>query len=299
VEARSVVEQPDGRSDRQDGSGDELRAHVHGMWAAVAGSWAEHAEYADARGAAAAEKMLDLSAPQPGERVLELACGPAGLGLAAAERVAPGGEVVLSDVVAEMTSIAAARAEALGLRNVSTCELDLEDIDQPDGSYDVVLCREGLMFAADPARAAREIRRVLRPGGRFAIAVWGPRERNPWLGVVFDAVSAQLGRPVPPPGIPGPFSLEDADRLAGVLSGAELTDVVVSELPVPLRAVSFEEWWARTSALAGPLAKMLASLPDEAAAALRARVREASRPYETAAGLEFPGVTLLATGRRA
>ncbi len=66
------------------------------------------------------------------------------------------------------------------------------------------------MFVPDPARAAGEIRRVLRPGGRVAVAVWGPRERNPWLGLVFDAVSAQTGPPVPPPGIPGPFSLDDA-----------------------------------------------------------------------------------------
>jgi len=299
VEARSVVEQPDGRSNREGGDSDELRAHVHGMWAAVAGSWAEHAEYADARGAPAAEKMLDLTRSQPGDRVLELACGPGGLGLAAAKRVAPGGEVVLSDVVAEMTPIASARAAALGLSNVSTRELDLEDIDQPDASYDVVLCREGLMFAADPARAAREIRRVLRPGGRFALAVWGPQARNPWLGVVFDAVSAQIGRPVPPPGIPGPFSLADSDKLAGLLSDAELADVVVSELPVPLRGASFEEWWARTSALAGPLAKMLAALPEEATQAIRARVREATGPYETPTGLEFPGVTLLTAGRRA
>jgi SAM-dependent methyltransferase len=297
MEARSIVEQPDGGSDRKGGGGDELRAQVHRMWASVAGSWAEHAEYADARGAAATEKMLDLTSPRPGERVLELACGPGGLGLAAAKRVAPEGEVVMSDVAAEMTSIAATRADALGLSNVSTRVLDLERIEEPDGSYDVVLCREGLMFAVDPARAAREIRRVLRPGGRFAVAVWGPRERNPWLGVVLDAVSAQLGKPLPPPGIPGPFSLEDFDRLAGLLADAELADVAVSELSVPLRAASFDEWWTRTSALAGPLARILASLPEEATRALRARVQEASAPYETPAGLEFPGVTLLAAGR--
>lgn len=298
MEAKSIVEQSDGRAARTGADRDELRVRLHGMWAAVAGAWGDHAEYADARGAAAAERMLELTSPRAGERVLELACGPAGLGLAAAKRVLPGGEVVLSDVVAEMTSIASQRAEALGLVNVSTRVLDLERIEQPDGSYDVVLCREGLMFATDPGGAAREIRRVLRPGGRFAVAVWGPRERNPWLGVVFDAVSAQLGAPVPPPGVPGPFSLEDPDRLAGLLADAGLADVVVSELDVPLRAGSFEEWWTRTSALAGPLAKVLASLPEDAARAIRARVREATRPYETSTGLEFPGVTLLAAGRR-
>jgi SAM-dependent methyltransferase len=192
MEPKSVVEQP--QSGPGGGAGDEVRAHLHAMWAAVAGSWGKHADYVDARGASMTEKMLELTAPQPGERVLELACGAGGVGLAAAERVAPGGEVVLSDVAAEMTAIAAARAGALGLSNVSTRELDLEQIDQPDESYDVVICREGFMFATDPARAAREIRRVLRPACRAALTVWGPRERNPWLGVVFDTLSAQLAR---------------------------------------------------------------------------------------------------------
>jgi len=298
VQSRSVVERSEERSDPASRSGDDMRAHLHGMWAAVAPAWAEHAAYADARGAAVAEKMLELTAPAPGEHVLELACGPGGLGLAAAARVAPGGHVLLSDVAAEMTAIASARAEALGLRNVSTRDLDLESIEQPDDSHDVVLCREGLMFATEPERAVREIRRVLRPGGRVALAVWGPRDRNPWLGVVFDAVSEQLGRPVPPPGVPGPFSLADPSRLAALLSGAGLADVVVTELPVPLRDASFEDWWERTSALAGPLATILASLPDPAAQALRARVREATDAYRTPKGLEFPGVSLIAAARR-
>jgi ubiquinone/menaquinone biosynthesis C-methylase UbiE len=293
----SIIEQADGQTGGQVG-GDELRARLHGMWASVAGSWGQHADYVDARGAHVTEKMLELTLPQPGERVLELACGPGSVGLAAAERVGPDGEVVLSDVVPEMTAIASARARALGLGNVSTRVLDLERIEEPAGSYDVVLCREGLMFAPDPARASREIRRVLRTGGRVAIAVWGPRERNPWLGIVFDAVGAQLGKQVPPPGIPGPFSLEDADELVALLSGAGLADVVVTELSTPLQAGSFEEWWVRTSSLAGPLAQILASLPEPAEQALRARLREAIGAYETTTGLELPGVTLLATGGR-
>jgi SAM-dependent methyltransferase len=276
-------------------SDDEVCARVRGMWSAVASRWGEHADYVDRRSALVTAAMLELTCPRPGERVLELACGPGSVGLAAAPLVAPGGEVVLSDAVAEMTSIAAARADARGLDNVSTCVLDLDRIDQPDGSYEVVVCREGLMFAADPGRAACEIRRVLRPGGRVALAVWGPPERNPWLSLVFDAVSAQLGAPVPPPGIPGPFSLSNADELAGLLRDAGLTDVLVSELEVPVRAGSFDEWWNRTSALAGPLATLLTSLPHDADQALRSRVHESIRPYETATAIELPGLTLLAS----
>jgi SAM-dependent methyltransferase len=275
-----------------------LRVQLHGMWASVAPAWGEHADYADSRSAAITARMLELAAPRPGDRVLELACGAGGVGIAAAELVGPAGEVVLSDVAAGMTAIAAARVAALGLGNVRTLNLDLEDIAQPDQAYDVVLSREGLQFAVDPARAAAEIHRVLRPGGRAALAVWGPRARNPWLGLVFDAVSAQLGAPVPPPGIPGPFALEDPDRLARLLADAGLAGVAVTEVPTPLRDPSFDAWWTRTSALAGPLANRLALLPEQARGQLRARLAEAVRPYQTPAGLDFPGVSLLATARR-
>jgi ubiquinone/menaquinone biosynthesis C-methylase UbiE len=277
----------------------QLRAQLHGMWASVAPAWAEHADYADTRGAVITDRLLELSAPGPGERVLELACGPGGVGIAAAGLVGPAGEVVLSDVAAEMTAIAAARAAAAGLGNVRTLTLDLDDLGQPDQAYDVVLCREGLMFALDPAHAVAEIRRILRPGGRVALAVWGPRARNPWLSLVFDAVSAQLGTTLPPPGVPGPFALDDPERLAGLLAGAGLAEVAVTEVPTPLRDASFDAWLARTSALAGPLAKRLAALPEPARRQLRDRLEAAVRPYRTPAGLDFPGVSLLASGRRA
>src|SRR5256885_16844605 len=103
---------------------DARGADLPGMWGSVAWAWEEHAEFVDGRGAEVTERMLDLTGPRPGERVLELACGPASVGLAAAGWVAPGGEVVVSDVAAEMTSIAAARIDAVGLRNVTALVLD-------------------------------------------------------------------------------------------------------------------------------------------------------------------------------
>lgn len=154
------------------------------------------------------------------------------------------------------------------------------------------------MLVPDPAAAVREIGRVLRPGGRVVITVWGLREENPWLGVVFDVVSDQLGTPTPPPGLPHPFSLTDAGELADMLSAAGLADVVVSELATPYHAASVDEWWERTAALAGPLAQKLAALSPAAAQALRHRAGEAIGGYQTPAGLDIPGVSLVASARR-
>src|SRR5947209_6221299 len=191
-----------------------LRARLREMWDGVAPGWEANAAFVDARGAEVTARMLELAAPTAGERVLELACGPGGPGFSAAALVSPDGDVVVSDVSPAMTAIAGRRAHALGLHAVEARVLDLEEIDEPDETFDVVFCREGLMLVADPVRAAREIRRVLRPGGRLVLSVWGPRRENPWLGLVFDAVGAQLGAPMPPPGVPHPFSLDDRDRLA-------------------------------------------------------------------------------------
>jgi SAM-dependent methyltransferase len=277
---------------------DELRGRLRGLWNTVAPGWREHADFIDKRAAGVTQRMLALTVPKPGERVLELACGPGGTAMAAAPLVAPGGRVVASDVASEMTAIAAARAAERGLNNVDARVLDLEAIDEPDASFDVALCRDGIMLVPDPARAAGEIHRVLRPGGRASIVVWGPRERNPWLTSVFRAAGVQLGIELPPPGMPGPFSLEDRDGFGEVLAGAGFEDVVIEEKDVPLRARSAKEWSTRVVALAGPLAAILAGLPQEARDALHQRLREEAKPYETLRGLEFPGLALIASARR-
>ena len=231
------------------------------------------------------------------DRVLELACGPGGLGIAAAARA---GHVVMSDVVPAMVEIAARRAAAAGVENVSTAVLDLEDIAAADAEFDCVLCREGLMFAVSPADALIEMARVVRPGGRVAVAVWGPPERNQWLSLVFDAVSAQVGHPVPPPGLPGPFALSDAASLLELFARAGFEDVRLTEVEVPLLAPAFDEWWTRTLTVAGPLAKVLAGLDDAERTEVADRVRASVAPYRTEDGaLDLPGLSLVVTARRA
>jgi SAM-dependent methyltransferase len=276
---------------------DGLRAGLHSMWDGVAPGWARNAEFVEERGTDLTESLIDAAAISDGDRVLELACGPGGLGLAVAERY-PESEVLLSDVAPQMTDIAAAQADERGLTNATVAVLDLEKIEQPDESFDVVLCREGIMLVPEPATAAAEIRRVLRPGGRAAISVWASPEQNPWLTAMLEALGSHLGGTFPPPGMPGPLSLGDHDRFHSALADGGLDQIQIHEVEVPWRGASFDEWWDRTSALAGPVAKLLAAQPPEAVEAIRSKAHELLSEYETGDGLEIPGSTLVASTRR-
>jgi len=269
---------------------------LHAMWSAAAPSWGEYADYVDERGAVVGEAMLAAAGIRPGEEVLELGCGPGGVGFSAAELVGADGQVVLSDVAPEMTAIAAERAERRGLRNVVTRELDMEHLDVPDSSFDKVLCREALMLVADPTTAAREALRVLRPGGRAVFAVWGPPAANPWLSALLDAIGAQLGAAVPPPGMPGPFALSERGALADVLAGGGFHDIEVREVAVPMEVGSFDEWWAIVPSLAGPVAALLASLPDDVTSAIRGDAEAALQPFATQSGYQIPGVSIIGVG---
>ena len=270
---------------------------LHAIWSAAAPSWNRYADFVDERSATVEAAMLAAADVQPGDDVLELGCGPGGVGIAAADVVGVDGHVVLSDVAPEMTAIAQERVRQRALTNVTIRQLDMEHIDAPDGWVDKVLSREALMLTADPLAAAREALRVLRPPGRAVFSVWGPAAANPWLSTLLDAVGAHLGVPVPPPGVPGPFSLSADGALAGVLSDAGFTAVGVDDVATPLHVGSFDGWWTTVSSLAGPVAGLLNALPDDAISAIRAHAGRALAPFATESGsYHIPGVSLVGVG---
>ncbi|MFN8132585.1 MAG: methyltransferase domain-containing protein [Solirubrobacteraceae bacterium] len=268
------------------------------MWDSVAPAWERHATAVDAHVAPGTAALLDAAQIGAGDTVLDIAAGAGGAGLAAAARTGPTGRVVLADDAPGM--VAAAARRAADLPHVTTLLCDQVRIDAEDASVDAVICRHGLMFAPEPAAAVREAGRVLRPGGRYAVMTWDTRAANPWLGLIMDAVGAQFGVPFPPPGLPGPFSIDDPDLLAGALAAGGLEDVHVRRIATPLHTASLEAWWDLVPQFAGPLAVALAGMDAQTVSEIRARALElgaqAARPAGD--GIELGGSVLVGSGRR-
>ena len=267
------------------------------MWNSVAPGWEANAEFVDEHLAAATDALLDAAEITEGDAVLELAAGPGGAGLRAAQRVGPEGSIVLSDDAAEMVAVAARRA--IGHPQVSTAVFDQSQINAEDGHFDAVISRHGLMFAEDPGGAVKEAARVLRPRGSFAAMTWGPRSMNPWLGLVLDTVGEQFGVPFPPLNIRGPFSLDDAALLASVLEEGGLADVHVQAVETPMHAASVQAWWERVPQLAGPLATALAAMEPDVRGQIAQRAMNAGAQASRRDGdqITFSGSVLIASGR--
>ncbi|MBV8559218.1 MAG: methyltransferase domain-containing protein [Acidimicrobiia bacterium] len=265
----------------------------------VAAAWEQHRARLFEGQRALSEWIVDQVDPRPGQTILELTAGPGETGFLAAERVAPGGHLISSDLNEAMVAAARRGAEARGLGNVEFRVIDAQQIDLPDAGVDGVLSRFGLMLVPDPGRAFAEIRRVLRPGGRLAYGVWGPMDRNPWLAHLVGAVR-QTGHAPPgdPTGPGGPFSLPTAEVNRRLLDHAGFTDVEVEEIPGVQQYDSVNDYWDFQTAIARALPGAVRSLPDDQRAAIRATLEPMLEPFRDDDGsLALPSLALGVSAR--
>jgi ubiquinone/menaquinone biosynthesis C-methylase UbiE len=227
--------------------------------------------------------LLTEVAPSPGERVLDVACGTGLVAFGAAGAVGPSGEVLGVDLSGQMVEAARQRALKRRLHNVSFARMDGETLELADAGFDVVLCALGLMYMPEPEQAMREMRRMLRPGGRLGLAVWGERARCGW-SAVFPIVDAEVASDV----CPLFFRLGEPDLLARLCADAGFTGVRQLRFSTTLAYASADE--ACDAAFAGGPVALAWSRFDEG---VRARVREryvqAIEPWREPSGYRVPG----------
>jgi ubiquinone/menaquinone biosynthesis C-methylase UbiE len=239
--------------------------------------------------------LVDAIEPQAGHRVLELAAGPGDTGFLAAELIQPGGTLISSDVVEEMVEQARARAAELGIANVEFRTIDAEWIDLPTAGLDGVLARWGYMLLADPATALGETRRVLRPGGRVALAAWAGPEENPWASVPIAELVAMGAIDEPDLDAPNMFALRDPGRIRELLEEAGFTDIAVEQVPIVYRLASLDDWWDTQLDISTSLATSVGALTPAQRDDLRDAVDARLAQHVAADGaVALPGLTNVA-----
>lgn len=261
----------------------------------IAPSWERRSALIEEVSAPVREWVLEKLQPRAGETVLELAAGVGETGFEVAAILGEHGRLITSDFSPAMLDAARRRGTELTVTNVEYRVIDAESIELDDDSVDGALCRFGYMLMADPESALAETRRVLRPGGRLALAVWGAPERNPFFTAV--AVSLiQRGHiePPQPPPAPGIFSMASAERTEGLLRGAGFGEVRIEEVPVRFLIPDAEEYISVIADTAGPLAIAVRNLTDDDRAAVKADVEDSLRRFAGEGGYEIPCVALCA-----
>lgn len=266
-------------------------AEAYGHWQSVASGWERRRQLVWDVSRPVAETLARLLDPAPGEDVLELAAGPGDTGFLIAERLGEGGRLLSTDLVPGMVDAARRRAAELGLTNVDFRTLDGQSLDLPAASFDGVVCRWGYMLMPDAAAGLAETRRVLRPGGRVAFAVWGWADENPWGSSVGRAL-VERGLVEPPlPDTPGPFRLADPARIEALLEQADLALVAREDVALTWRYRDLEEFWAVSRDLSGTLSTVLRDLDEQTTAGLLADVGAALAAFRGADGYRVPGLS--------
>jgi SAM-dependent methyltransferase len=274
---------------------DAFRTEARRRWEDAAAGWEQRRDDFQSGAQPVSMWLVDHLNPQPGSTILELACGPGDTGLLAAELVQPGGRVLLTDTAQAMVDAAARRAEQLGIRNVEARTMEAEWIDAPTASIDGVLCRFGYMLLADPAAALMETRRVLRRGGRVALAAWTKGDENPWMTSITQTLVERGHAEKPPPGEPGPMAFAQPGTIETLLAEAGFDEIHVEALDFSFRFASTDAHFEHQSAISTRLKDELAPLSPAEHSALRDAIDEKLAPYVAADGsVELPARTWVA-----
>jgi ubiquinone/menaquinone biosynthesis C-methylase UbiE len=263
---------------------DAYREQSLATWGEMAPGWEDRREWLMDITGRVNGWLKEKADPQPGQTLLEIAAGTGDLGCAVAERVGKGGRVISSDFSPKMVDVARRNGEARGLTNVEYRVLDAEKMELADDSVDGVVCRWGYMLMADPGAALTETRRVLRPGGPLAFAVWTTPDRNPWAAVPAMTL-VQRGHMAPPePGAPGIFAMGDSGRIRELVTQAGFTEPELEEIAFEFRYADFDDLWDTLVRITGPLARAIKALPDDERQATRAAITESFAPYRNQNG---------------
>lgn len=233
----------------------------------------------------------------PADRVLDIAAGTGEPGLSLAPLV-PMGKVVITDLAEDMLTVAQENAASRAIANVEFRACDVSELPFEDNSFDAISCRLGFMFFPDMQLAAREMFRVLKPGGRLAASVWNIPDKNFWLTVMGETISRNMQLPPPPPDAPGVFRCAQSGLIAGIFKNAGLKNITEKEIPLKLNTGTADVYWSMQTEIAAPVVAALSKADDSMRAKIKAEVFEKLKQKFAGRIMEFEASSLVISAEK-
>lgn len=213
--------------------------------------------------------MIDALHLEEKDNVLDVATGTGEPGLTIAAIVRKG-EVMGIDVSEQMLAIAKEKAIHRGIENYHVQVADAEELPFKNEEFDGVTCRMGFMFFPDMDLAAKEMFRVLKPGGRLVIAVWGAAAKNFWITAMMGVISKHIEIPVPAPNMPGMFRCAEKNLMVHILKNAGFKNIVETEITGKADYTSVDDYWNNMLEVSAPVVTAM----DKADVDTKARIKQ-------------------------
>jgi SAM-dependent methyltransferase len=264
--------------------------------------WVAYQARLDAMMAVFGQAAIEAAAPVTGEGVLDAGCGAGASSLDLAGHVGAWGHVLGVDISGPLID----RARALAPQDTPAVfqVADASSAELPEGTFDILFSRFGVMFFDDPTAAFAHMRRALKPGARVAFVCWRGMAENDWVRLPMGVIKGILPPMAPPhPEAPGAFSFGDQARVERILTAAGFTDVAIApfDASIPFgkgetRDAALDEAVAMTLEV-GPLARALADQTDDIRARAAAAIRAAFAGCPGERSVMINGATWIVTAR--
>lgn len=275
----------------------EIRENQKSSWNKFSPGWKKWQVEIHDHMKPAADEIINLIKPEGSQVILDIAAGTGEPGLRIASMLS-GGKVIISDLSDDMLDIARENAFEKGITNVEFRACDVCELPFADNTFDAISCRMGFMFFPDMLLAAKEILRVLKPGGRFATAVWSTPDKNFWVTAVSGSINRNMQLTPSHPEAPGIFRCAKSGLMTGILNQAGFKNISEKEVDCKLKCGKADIYWQIMTEIAAPVVAALSKADDAMKEKIKEEVYKLVNEKYTNGNVIMDGCSILIYGEK-